>query len=164
MGDDPNEQSGVWWQEAGPTPDDYVYATRITACSDAGGPSNLYMVECGSIYFAPDTMEAALSCVGVEPGVFAFNGEVRRKFETEFAARLFIAGQPDQWAFTTMPRVDRHLLVHAYVAYAGLDIDQSYVVQVGKKEDCDGDGWNPTPTDFIRGGSSVKNYVRKEYC
>lgn len=172
MGDDPSEQSGVWWQEAGPTPDDYVHAVRITACSDAGGPCNLYAVDCGSVYFSPDNMDAALSCVGIETGYFAkwtsrvVGDRVGKKFGSEFEARLWISGRPELKAeFTTMPRiVERHLLVHAFISCAGMDVDHSYVVQVGKKQEMRGEGWNPEPTDFIRGGSSIKNYVKRSYC
>jgi hypothetical protein len=46
--------------------DDYVILVRVTPCSDAGGPSNLYAVEIGSIYLPEDAdkRKRALDCCG----------------------------------------------------------------------------------------------------
>lgn len=60
------EHGGYWWKEDGS--DDYVLAVRLTSCSDAGGPSNLFWIESGSIYLGDKArQDNALSVIGVEP-------------------------------------------------------------------------------------------------
>ncbi len=59
------EEGGLFFREDGF--DDYVTAIRVTPCSDGGGPSNLFHIETGSIYFSPDKLESALDIIGVKP-------------------------------------------------------------------------------------------------
>lgn len=59
------EEGGLFFRED--DADDYVLAIRVTPCSDAGGPSNLFHIETGSIYFSPDRLESALDVIGVKP-------------------------------------------------------------------------------------------------
>lgn len=60
------EYGGYWWKEDGA--DDYVLAVRLTPCSDAGGPSNLFWIESGSIYLGDKArQDSALSVIGVDP-------------------------------------------------------------------------------------------------
>lgn len=58
------EEGGLFFREDGF--DDYVRAIRVTPCSDGGGPSNLFHIETGSIYFSPDKLESALSVIGAD--------------------------------------------------------------------------------------------------
>ena len=59
------EEGGLFFRED--DADDYVLAIRVTPCADAGGPSNLFHIETGSIYFSPDRLESALDIIGVKP-------------------------------------------------------------------------------------------------
>jgi hypothetical protein len=56
---------GYFWREDGA--DDYVLVVRVTPCSDAGGPDNLFWIEEGSLYIPdnrPDELKSALDCCG----------------------------------------------------------------------------------------------------
>ncbi len=57
---------GFFWREDGA--DDYVRVVRVTPCSDAGGPDNLFVVEQGSIYMPTDaeSRRRALQVCGYE--------------------------------------------------------------------------------------------------
>lgn len=61
------EYGGFYWREDGA--DDYVLAVRVTPCSDAGGPDNLFHIESGSIYIGTDPKRraSALDCIGQTP-------------------------------------------------------------------------------------------------
>jgi hypothetical protein len=61
------EEGGFYWREA--DADDYVLAVRVTPCSDAGGPDNLFHIESGSIYIGdnPDRIASALDVIGQTP-------------------------------------------------------------------------------------------------
>lgn len=168
LGDDPSEESGLFYQEDDAP--DYVNAVRIEACSQAGGPDNLYHIEVGSLYMPADKLDSVLQTVGFsERGHFvqAENGKMQWPFESEFAARFWMAGKPDLGlAYTTVPIAPRRLVVHAFMVYHGLDIHHQHVVRVGPdqmprhKED----GWNPKPDHILRANASVKKFVRKEFC
>ena len=59
------EYGGFYWREDGA--DDYVLAVRVTPCSDAGGPDNLFHIESGSIYIGTDPDRARCAvCLAVE--------------------------------------------------------------------------------------------------
>lgn len=61
------EEGGFYWKEDGA--DDYVLAVRVTPCADAGGPSNLFWIESGSVYLGDKVkQDSSLSIIGVEPG------------------------------------------------------------------------------------------------
>lgn len=58
-------EGGFYWREDGA--DDYVCAVDVTPCSNAGGPSNLFHIEAGSIFLPvndPDRLASALACCG----------------------------------------------------------------------------------------------------
>jgi hypothetical protein len=58
------EHGGLFWREDGA--DDYVLAVCVSPCSDAGGPTNMFWIEVGSIYMPtdPDKRKRALDCIG----------------------------------------------------------------------------------------------------
>lgn len=61
------EEGGFYWKED--DADDYVIAVRVTPCTDAGGPANLFWIESGSIYLGDKAkQDSSLSVIGVEPG------------------------------------------------------------------------------------------------
>lgn len=67
IGDIDLRHGGYYWREDGE--DDYVLAVRVTPCSDAGGPDNLFQIESGSIYIGTDAtrIASALDIIGATP-------------------------------------------------------------------------------------------------
>jgi hypothetical protein len=63
-GDVSIEHGGLFWREDGA--DDYVLAVCVSPCSDAGGPTNMFWIEVGSIYMPTDAdkRKRALDCIG----------------------------------------------------------------------------------------------------
>lgn len=179
QGDDPSEQSGLWWQEDGEGLD-YVNAVRIVACSDAGGPGNLYVVEEGTLYLKD--AKSVLSVIGVERGHYATYRPIgrfgmpakelddcRRTFSSEFEARFWIAGHPEvKSIYTTFPTVERSVLVHAHLASNGIEVQSSRAIRIGPVDpfwkDGHERGWNPEPDIILRANTSLIKYVKKNYC
>ena len=63
VGDVDIMNGGYFWREDGQ--EDYVLCVRVTACADAGGPSNMAWVETGSVYLGTiDQRRGALDCIG----------------------------------------------------------------------------------------------------
>lgn len=137
------EYGGFFWREDGAK--DYVLAVRVTPCSDAGGPDNLFHVETGSLYMPQDATKAnaALSCCGYS-------------LRTDGAVA-------DGSGFWRTGRAARALLVDAWMAYHGMDLGREYVIRIGRA-DPDATGWcaNETPDHVLRGGSSLRNFVKRE--
>lgn len=138
------EHGGMFWREDGA--EDYVLAVRVTPCSDAGGPNNLYDIETGSIYLPPEPAKvaSAVSCVGYTinaNGDLETGREVLKKGSREY----------------------RWLIVEAFCAYAGIDRDIETVVRIGPKEDVAFYGWNPEPDTILRSNAKLANYVRREF-
>jgi len=132
------EYGGFWWREDGA--DDYVLAVRVTPCSDAGGPDNLFHVERGSIYLPQDAAGRA--------------------------TRLSVCGYIDPP--DANPATARTLYVDAAIAYGGIERDTyrgETVVQVGAKlDDCaEVGGWQPTPDVILRGNASLRRYIKREF-
>jgi hypothetical protein len=129
------EHGGFYWKEDGAS--DYVLAVRVTPCSDAGGPDNMFWIEDGSIYLSDDPAQhkQALAYCGYD-------------------------SQPKP--LTKVQR--RAQLVESMLAYAGMDHDPSTIVSVGKPEPgrCE---WNDktVPDVVLRANASLANYVRKNY-
>lgn len=124
---------GFWWKED--DAEDYVMAVRVTPCSDAGGPDNLYHVEQGSIYMPADAAKrhSALSCCGYE--------------NEETPARFMLVD-----AFLAYHGIDRDAR------------NGETVIQIGKhKEDTSRKGWSPEPDVVLRGNASLKRYIRKNF-
>lgn len=120
------EYGGYWWQEDGAN--DYVNAVRVTPCSDAGGPSNLFWLETGSIYLGDKArQDNSLSAIGVEPGeatrrdyveaALAYYGIERDCWNGE---RVIQIGKPqeagDSWQWGGVDRVDVQLRGNASLA------------------------------------------------
>lgn len=130
------EHGGYFWQEDGAA--DYVNAVRVTPCSDAGGPSNLFWVEVGSIYLGTDAAEhkRALDCCG---------------------------WIKDDAKLTAAQR--RAQLVEAMVAYRGVerDVYGDHVVQVGAKREPARDCESIEPAITIRGNADLRNFIRKRF-
>lgn len=138
------EYGGLFWREDGA--DDYVLAVKVTPCSDAGGPDNLFHIEHGSIYLGTDVKrhKSALDCCGYK---LADDGTM-----TDGAGGTFTKKQA------------RARLVEAMDAYCGLDNRTEHVVQIGKAEPEDGrGGWSPEPDTILRGNAKLRNFVREEF-
>lgn len=122
------EYGGFFWKEDGQ--EDYVLAVRVTPCSDAGGPDNLFCIEIGSIYLPNDERrKAALACIG--------------------------SGDNDA--------PTRAELAYAFLAYCGMDIDETWVVRIGRAEECSAAGWNPEPDIVLRGNARLDRFVKREF-
>lgn len=118
----------------------YANVVRITPCSDADGPDNLFWVESLSVNI-PDVgtpkFNSALECIGHDLAMYK---------KMSRAAR-------------------RHLLVYACLTYGYYDKHDTEVIQIGREyqkglEDFD-------VTKKLRGGSSIRNYaysVALGYC
>lgn len=141
-------EGGFYWRED--DADDYVLAVDVTPCSDAGGPSNLFHIESGSVYLPiddPKRLRAALSVLGydlLDNGDIGVDGGVIEK------------GSPT-W---------RWFVVDACRAYHGLDRDTFNgvtVVQIGRDEEAHPGGWSPNPDVVLRGNAKLENYVRREF-
>lgn len=124
---------GFWWKED--DADDYVLAVRVTPCSDAGGPDNLYHIEQGSIYMPIDAAKrhSALQACGYE------------KEETPSRSML----------------VDAFIAYHGIERDA---FNGETVIQIGKhKEDTKREGWSPEPDVILRGNASLERYIRENF-
>lgn len=135
---------GLFWREDGAK--DYVNAIRVTPCSDAGGATNVYIVEQGSVYMPQDVNEIkhAIACCG-------YKLDKRGALIDGLGNRL-------------IGKAKRALMVDAWHAYHGIERDTyngETVIRIGSKEDCD--GWNPEPDSIYRAGTRLKNIVRREF-
>lgn len=127
------QYGGFWWKEDGA--EDYVLAVRVTPCSDAGGPDNLYCIEQGSIYMPTDPAKrhSALQVCGYE------NEE---KPSRDMLVDAFIA----------------------YGGIEHSAMNGETVVQIGKRKDtCGNGGWSPEPDVILRGNASLERYVRANF-
>lgn len=143
-------EGGFYWREDGA--DDYVCAVDVTPCSNAGGPSNLFHIEAGSIFLPvndPDRLNAALDCCGWQ---LTESGNLLAGDGAEI-----LHGTPTWRAF----------VVAACKAYHGIDRDTwngSTVVQIGRDEGCFiREGWSPNPDVILRGNAKLANYVRRQF-
>lgn len=140
-------EGGFYWREDGA--DDYVCAVDVTPCSNAGGPSNLFHIEEGSIFLPvndPTRLGSALACCG---------------WSVDEALTITGNGDPDavkgsaEW---------RRRLVESCFAYHGIDGGTATVVQIGRDEGCfTRDGWSPNPDVILRGNAKLANYVRRQF-
>jgi hypothetical protein len=125
------EHGGLFWREDGA--DDYVLAVRVTPCSEAGGPNNLFHIEQGSVYLPNDSAKRnqALNVIGQ-----TLENATRRDLVESFVA---------------YHGIDRDCR------------NGEQVIQIGKPEtDLRSDGWSPKPDITLRGNASLANYVRRE--
>lgn len=145
-GDVDLEYGGLFWREAGAH--EYVEAVRVTPCSDAGGPNNVFHVESGSIYMPRERYGAALDTCGYKVG---------RAWET--GAQVI-----DGTGKALDARASRALIVDAFACYHGVERDSEYMLRIGKV-DPGASGWGSDcePDFVLRAGSSLKNFVRREF-
>ena len=127
------EHGGYFWKEDGA--DDYVLCVRVTPCSDAGGPGNMFWIEQGSVYLPADEAKrkSALSCCGWD------NVDKPSRATLVDAFMAYQGIEPD--------------------CYAG-----STTVRIGPKQECRFE-WNPKMEIDVqlRGNASLERYVRKEF-
>ena len=125
------QEGGFFWRED--DAEDYVLAVRVTPCSDAGGPDNLFHIESGSIYLPPEPAKrkSALDCIGADIAtanrdeiIYAFMAYAGLDGQNQTVVRI---GPPDPF-FN-----DR------------------------------GGAWNPTPDTILRANRSLDRYVRAEF-
>lgn len=153
------ECGGFFWQFDGPErfPEcDYVRVVRVTPCSDAGGPDNLFHVESGSLYMPRDTYGRALETCGysletnLESGALMIDDcmGVSHDIDSEHGAAL---------------------LVDAFNGYSGPDRDAlggETVVRIGRPDPYFDDtcgAWNPDPDIILRGNASLARYIAREF-
>lgn len=131
-GDVDLRQGGFFWRED--DAEDYVLAVRVTPCSDADGPDNVFHIEDGSIYMPTDPArrKCALYCIGGDLAtatrdeiVYAFMAYGGLDGRSQRVVRI---GPPDPFW-----------------------------------NDRRGGGWNPAPDEILRGNCSLERYVRSEY-
>jgi hypothetical protein len=130
-GDGNLRAGGFYWREDGA--EDYVLAVRVTPCPSAGGPSNLFHIESGSIYLPPDPAKRkiALGCCG-----YAFETATRSEIVDAFMSYCGIDGGDE-----TVIRIGPP--------------DPFFIDR--------GDAWNPEPDTILRANRSLERYVRNTF-
>lgn len=98
LGDIDIRHGGFYWQESGY--DDHVYCVRVTPCSDAGGPDNLWHIESGSIYI-PQDKPAPLDIIGVEP-------DKATRFDIAYAWFAYRGMDTDSQTFVRIGKQDEY--------------------------------------------------------
>lgn len=117
----------------------YADVVRLTPCSDAGGPDNIYWLECLTVFGLndPDRLRYASECCG--------------------------------WEVNTKPRTIRDwvTLADAMMSYGYYDQANTYprasneIVQVGPD---DGGNENIAPSVRLRANANLMRYMRKIAC
>lgn len=125
------ECGGFYWREHGEP--DSVEAIRVTPCSDAGGPDNLFHFEFGSIYMPEDKLADALSTIGMEP---------------DKADRDSII-----YAFQAYSGLERDAMGGERVIRIGPD-ESDYARS---------NGWNPEPDFILRAGTDLRKWVERNW-
>lgn len=126
-------EGGYYWREDGS--EDYVCAVRVTPCSDAGGPDNLFRVEAGTVYIGGSSERdvqrraSALACIGIDA--------------------------PEE--------AQRRDIVEGLMAYGGMDDREETVVRIGKPQEQESGGWSPLPDVILRGNASLRRYIKREF-
>lgn len=130
-------QQGGFWYRLDNMQYGYADCVRITPCADAGGPDNQFWIESLTVNIPDDKakLNQALSCCGAI----------------------------DEYE-TASEKQRQHIAVSCCVAYGFYDQEPSHTVQIGRKADHCGAGFDPiTPETVLRAGSSLRNYVRRQY-
>ena len=157
-GDMDIREGGFFWRPSSRDPfpqADYVDAVRVTPCSDAGGPDNVYLIESGSIYIPRDKYESALECCGYD-------------LMTGPRGALMIQGGTGESVHVDSPQ-GRAMLVDAFLAYHGVERESwngEHYVQIGPRDSFYEEGrggWNPRPDKVVRANTSLERYVRREF-
>jgi hypothetical protein len=131
-GDKDIREGGFYWREDGA--DDYVLAVRVTPCSAAGGPDNLFYVEEGSIYLDAAKAADVLSVIGMTPV------EASRA-DWVYAALAYAGIERDGEAVVRIGKDERASDPWRY----------------------SDSGWNPEPTVILRGNASLRRYIERDW-
>ncbi|QIV65815.1 hypothetical protein Cp1R7AA1_025 [Mesorhizobium phage Cp1R7A-A1] len=142
-GDINREYGGFYWREDGA--DDYVRAVRITPCSDAGGPDNLYSIEQGSIYIPADHAKR-LSAISMFGYTMDANGVVT-----------------DTTGTVATPEQARMYIVEAMLAYHGIESDSDTILQIGRAQENNPGGWSPEADIVKPHNLNLQRFVEREY-
>jgi hypothetical protein len=113
----------------------YVDAVRVTPCSDAGGPDNVFWIECLSVLIPEQMLPHPMPGLTHEQteAHHALHGTPRelRAFEYVMNSVGYDSQEMwDQWRVLTVAQ-RRHILVIACVGYGQYDINESEMVQLG---------------------------------
>jgi hypothetical protein len=109
----------------------------IVACSDCGGPDNLFWIEKGSVYLGnPQHVKSALECMGHEAGAKV------SLIETAYAVFRYMGGDADQRDTVQIGKGDADTFNREYgfrgFAYPEIDVQ-------------------------LRGNAKLSRFVRAEY-
>lgn len=123
-------------------------------------------LECGGFYWREDGAEDYVIAVQVTPCSDA--GGPDNLFYVE-EGPIYL--NPDKAADVlsvigmTPEEATRADIVYATLAYSGIERDSEAVVRIGKDQSdyCRGGGWNPEPTDILRGNASLRRWVQREF-
>jgi hypothetical protein len=144
----------------------YVDAVRVTPCSDAGGPDNVFWIECLSVLIPEQTPPKPLPGLTQEQtdAHHELHGTKPEMGKFEYAMAGIGYDSEDMWdqwrKFTAAQR--RHILVYACESYGLYDLHESETVQVGAVQDepQNLDGARYTPDKVLRANASLYNYAR----
>ncbi len=124
----------------------YVVAWRVTPCTDAGGPDNLFWIEelTVNIDTKGQKLEAALKCCG---------------WLDDLQSEEYKKMTPDR---------RRHVIFEAFLSYGAYDIESTETVQIGKRSpffNYESRGFDmPKDIKQLRGNTSLRNYVRSKFA
>ncbi len=131
-GDMSLEYGGFYWKDEGDP--ESVEALKVTPCSDAGGPDNLFHVESGTVYMNPERLESALDVIGLTPETASRNDVI--------------------YAFQAYSGLDRDAYGGERVIRIGPD-ESDYMRRSG--------GWNPEPDVILRAGTDLRKWIERNW-
>jgi hypothetical protein len=111
----------------------YVDALRVTPCSDAGGPDNIFWIEELTVNIREGTeLDRIFACVGM-------------------------------YHKSDMPKGAsyRHAMVDAHIYYGAYDIESSYTVQIGPDDEFYDGREKITPDYFLRASVNLRKLARR---
>lgn len=133
MGDVNIEHGGYFYSVAELDRNGYADAMRVTPCSDADGPDNVYWLEVLTVN-PRDDMRLAYDCIGIEA----------------------------DYIKTLTPFQRKCLIVDACISYGWYDVADVRTVQVGAKMAEHSGRFDPvTPSHVIRANASLFNYAKR---
>lgn len=149
----------------------YAQAVRVTPCSDAGGPDNVFWVEMLSVNTGDkDAIRLAYSGVGDDvqtrrahrtlhhdPNLGSLNKLIER-----IEQALDCCGwdrQLKEWDALTWAQ-KRHVVVDACVSYGHYDQESSEMVSLGKPEFTRNREGEWKPDKVLRASASLRNYAK----
>lgn len=134
QGDVNLEQGGVFFRIEPKEFDNHHYcdAVRVTPCSDAGGPDNVWWVEALTIVIPDD--------------------------QKRLAGILDTCGYTLDGLKEMKPSARRQMIADACIVYGSYDSTDTETVQIGPDEES---RETMEPTDKLRSNASLDRYVRK---